>query len=273
MHVAAAVGTPVVAVFGPTDPAATGPLGAAAVVRHAVPCSPCRYRECPIEHPCMAGVTPEAVTAAARALLQDSGPPPEGRWAGGSRPAIFLDRDGTINEEAGYLRDPAALRLIPGAVEALRLFRDRGFALIVVTNQAGVARGLLTEADVAAVNADLVRRLAAHGVAPDAVYTCPHHADHGAPPYRRACTCRKPGAGMLLRAAREHGLDLGRSAMIGDHWTDVQAGRRLGLPAVLLLTGHGVEEWERHRGDGGDVHVAPDVLAAARHLTGLRTET
>jgi len=272
MHVAAAVGAPVVAVFGPTDPAATGPLGRAAVVRHPVPCSPCRYRECPIEHPCMTGVTADAVAAAARALLD--GPPaaPEARWVGALRPAAFLDRDGTINEEAGYISDPGALRLIPGAVEALRLFRERGYALIVVTNQAGVARGLMTERDVAAVNGDLATRLAGHGVAPDAFYACYHHADQGPPPYRRACTCRKPGAGMLLRAAREHGLDLARSVMIGDHWSDVQAGRRLGLPAALVLTGHGHEEWAKHRAEGEAVHVAADTLAAARHLTGLRTE-
>lgn len=272
MHVAAAVGTPVVAVFGPTDPAATGPLGRAAIVRQRVPCSPCRYRECPIDHPCMDGVTPEAVIAGARGLLAGLDPAPEAHWVGGRRPAVFLDRDGTINEEAGYIRDPADLKLIPGAVEALRLLRERGLALIVVTNQAGVARGLVTEGEAAAVNAALARLLAAHGVAPDAVYACPHHAEHGAPPYRRACTCRKPGAGMLLRAAREHGLDLARSAMIGDHWTDVQAGRRLGLPVALVLTGHGAEEWERHRADPGDVHVAADILAAARWiLQGLRT--
>jgi heptosyltransferase-2 len=266
MHVAAAVGAPVVAVFGPTDPAATGPLGRAAILRHPVACSPCRYRECPIGHPCMDGVTPAAVVAAARALLAAPDPPPEARWVGGRRPVVFLDRDGTINEEAGYLRDPADLKLIPGAVEALRLLRGHGFALIVVSNQAGVARGLMTEADVAAVNAGLARQLAPHGAAPDAFYFCPHHADHGAPPYRRACTCRKPGAGMLLRAAREHGLDLTRAALIGDHWTDVLAARRLGLPAALVLTGHGGEEWERNRGQPGDAHVAADILAAARWI-------
>jgi D-glycero-D-manno-heptose 1,7-bisphosphate phosphatase len=214
----------------------------------------------------MEGVMPEAVVAAARGLLSAPVPPPEAPWVGGPRPAVFLDRDGTINEEAGYLRDPADLKLIPGAVEALRLLRGHGFALIVVSNQAGVARGLMTEADVAAVNAGLARQLAPHGAAPDAFYFCPHHADHGAPPYRRACTCRKPGAGMLLRAAREHGLDLTRAALIGDHWTDVLAARRLGLPAALVLTGHGAEEWERARGEPGDAHVATDILAAARWI-------
>ncbi|HYB74027.1 MAG TPA: lipopolysaccharide heptosyltransferase II [Candidatus Sulfotelmatobacter sp.] len=266
MHVAAAVGAPVVAVFGPTQPAATGPLGRAAILRHPVACSPCRYRACPIGHPCMDGVTPEAVAAAARGLLAAGDPPAEARWVGGPRPVVFLDRDGTVNEEAGYLRDPADLKLIPGAVEALGLLRGRGFALVVVSNQAGVARGLMTEADVAAVNAGLARQLAGHGTAPDAFYFCPHHADHGAPPYRRACTCRKPGAGMLLQAAREHGLDLTRAVLIGDHWTDVQAARRLGLPAALVLTGHGAEEWERHRGETGDAHVAADILAAARWI-------
>ena len=266
MHVAAAVGTPVVAVFGPTEPAATGPLGRAAVLRHPVPCSPCRYRACPIGHPCMEGMSPEAAVAAARNLLAAIHPPAQARWVGGTRPVVFLDRDGTINEEAGFIRDPADIKLIPGAVEALGLLRGCGFALVVVSNQAGVARGLMTEAEVAAVNAALAGHLALHGVAPDAFYVCPHHADHGLPPHRRDCTCRKPGAGMLLRAAREHGLDLTRAALIGDHWTDVLAARRLGVPTVLVLTGHGVEEWERHRGDPGDVEVAADVLAAARSV-------
>ncbi len=266
MHVAAAVGTPAVAIFGPTRPAATGPLGRAVVLHHLVPCSPCRYRQCPIDHPCMDGITPEAVVAAAHALLAAPEPPVEARWVGGPRPVIFLDRDGTINEEAGYIHDPANLKLIPGAVEALRQLRGRGFALVVVSNQAGVARGIMGEAEVAAVNAALARQLAPHGVAPDAFYACPHHADHGTPPYRRDCTCRKPGPGMLLRAAREHGLDLTRAALIGDHWTDVLAARGLGIPAALVLTGHGAEEWERHRREPRDVHVAADLLAAARAL-------
>ncbi len=266
MHVAAGVGTPVVAIFGPTDPAATGPLGRAVILRHPVPCSPCRYRECPIGHPCMEGISPEAVAAGARSLLVGPDPPPEGRWVGGPRPVVFLDRDGTLNEEAGYIRDPADLKLIPGVVEALRLLRGRGFALVVLSNQAGVARGLMTEADVAVVNAALAGQLAPHGAAPDAFYVCPHHADYGVPPHRRACTCRKPGAGLLLRAAREHGLDFTRAALIGDHWTDVLAARRLGVPAALVLTGHGAEEWERHRGEPKDVHVAADILAAARGL-------
>ncbi len=268
MHVAAAVGTSVVCVFGPTEPMATGPLGRAGIVRHHVPCSPCRYRLCPIDHPCMEEVTPERVVAAARTLLagHGSGAPPAAMWVGGPRPVVFLDRDGTINEDTGYIRDPADLKLIPGAVEALRLLRARGFVLVVVSNQAGVARGLLTEAEVAAVNAALARQLAAHNAAPDLFLYSPYHPDHGGPPYRRDATCRKPGAGMLLRAARELGLDLGRAALIGDHWSDVLAARRLGLPAALVLTGHGAEEWGRHRAEPGNVHVAPDILAAAHWI-------
>ena len=223
----------------------------------------------------MAALTPERVVAAARTLLEGpgAGPPPAAMWVGGRRPVVFLDRDGTLNEEIGYIRDPADLKLIPGAVEALRLLRARGFALVVVSNQAGVARGLLTEAEVATVNAALARQLAAHGVAPDLFLYSPYHPDHGVAPHRRDATCRKPGAGMLLRAARELGLDLGRAALIGDHWSDVLAACRLEVPAALVLTGHGAEEWERHRGEAGEVHVAPDILAAARWIVaGVRTE-
>ena len=151
MHVAAAVGAPVLAVFGPTDVDATGPLGPRCrSVRAPVPCSPCLLRECPIDHQCMTGVGVEEVVRAAEELLDDTqrtgcpvaqidkpsvgGLPP-------ASPAAFLDRDGTIIEDLGYLGDPERIQFIPGAQEALRALRASGYRLIVVTNQAGIGRG------------------------------------------------------------------------------------------------------------------------------------
>lgn len=183
--------------------------------------------------------------------------------------AAFLDRDGTIIEDVGYLADPAGIRLIPGALEALRLLRGAGYRLILVTNQAGVARGLMTEADVRRVNARLLEILAAEGIDFEAVHYCPHHPEHGPPEYRRECDCRKPGPGMVRRAAAELGLDPARSVIIGDHLSD--AGVAAGFPGmrgILLLTGHGPgqqEKLERGEAEPPD-HVAADILAAVRWL-------
>ena len=169
------------------------------------------------------------------------------------RPAVFLDRDGTIIEEVGYLQDPSKVKLIPGAAEAVRRLNERGVAVVVVTNQAGVGRGYFAESAVAQVHAELARRLAGGGGGArwDAIYYCPHHPDDG-------CDCRKPGPGMFRRAAAEHGLDLAQSFVVGDKASDVRAGALLGCRTVLVLTGYGVEEAERARAAG----LTPDHVAA-----------
>jgi D-glycero-D-manno-heptose 1,7-bisphosphate phosphatase len=154
--------------------------------------------------------------------------------ARGLRPALLLDRDGTLIAETGHRAGVAGLRLLPGVATALLQARRAGFLLILVTNQSGIARGLLSEADAAAVHAALQQRLARRGVALDGIYLCPHHPQAGEPPYRVDCSCRKPRPGLLLRAADEHGIDLGRSFMLGDQARDVQAGRAAGCRTVLL---------------------------------------
>lgn len=169
--------------------------------------------------------------------------------------AVFLDRDGTLIEEVGYLGDPDGVVLLPGVPEALRRLRDAGHALILVSNQAGVARGLFTEDDVRAVNARLEELLAGHEVALDAWYWCTHHPEVGGP-----CDCRKPATGMLEQAAHEHGVDLTRSWMVGDHPSDVECAHRAGARGILVLTGHA--------GHGQAVEGAPVVadLTAATDL-------
>lgn len=176
-----------------------------------------------------------------------------------ARRAVFLDRDGTIMEDTGYVGEPGAVRLIPGAADALRRLRDAGYALVVVTNQSGIARGFYTEEDYRAVQARLAALLAEGGASVDAAYHCPHHPDVTGP-----CDCRKPGLGLYTRAARDLGLDLGRSAFVGDKRIDVEPARAFAATAILVRTGQGNEE--AARGVGPDTRVVPDLGAAADAL-------
>jgi D-glycero-D-manno-heptose 1,7-bisphosphate phosphatase len=149
--------------------------------------------------------------------------------------AVFLDRDGVLVEDRGLLVDAAELRIVPGVPSALRRLRENGFRLIVVSNQAVVARGMITPEGVEAIHAHLLRLLEEAG-APrlDAIYFCPHHPEADLPEYRVDCDCRKPRPGALVRAAEEHGLNLAESYMIGDRMTDIAAGAAAGCRTVLL---------------------------------------
>jgi histidinol-phosphate phosphatase family protein len=148
-------------------------------------------------------------------------------------PALFLDRDGTLIEDPGYLADPNGVRILPGVPAALRRFRDAGHALVIVTNQSGIGRGLYAWQDYDAVAARLRDLLAAERIAVDAEYACGHAPE-------AACTWRKPAAGMIRAAADTLGLDFGRSLMAGDKYLDIEAAAAAGLPrAVHVLTGQG----------------------------------
>jgi len=157
-----------------------------------------------------------------------------------SRPAAFLDRDGTIIEERDYLADPAGVALLPRAAAGLRGLADAGFALVLVTNQSGIARGFFDEAALQRVQRQLERLLHAEGIAFDGVYVCPHHPEHSGP-----CDCRKPGTLLFRRAAGELGLDLRQSVFAGDRLRDVLPALELGGRAVLVRTGYGAAEAER----------------------------
>ena len=143
-----------------------------------------------------------------------------------SRPAVFLDRDGTIIGDKGFLNDIRQIDVLPGVVDALRLLREKGFATVIVSNQSGVARGYFDEDAVRAVNGEIARRLANDGVAIDAWYWCPH--------YDEDCECRKPAPGLVHRAVAEHGLTLEGGAMVGDRGSDVALGHAVGIPGILL---------------------------------------
>lgn len=156
---------------------------------------------------------------------------------GSARRAVFLDRDGTLVEEVPYLHDPELVRLVPGAPAALRALAAAGFALVVVTNQAGVARGYYGEDAVARVHRRLRELLAAGGVALDGVWYCPHHPDGAVARLARPCRCRKPGPGMLEAAAAELDLDLAASYLVGNHLTDVGAACAAGVVPLFLITG------------------------------------
>jgi D-glycero-D-manno-heptose 1,7-bisphosphate phosphatase len=157
-----------------------------------------------------------------------------------ARPAVFLDRDGTLVEEVAYLHDPAEVVLLPGVAGALAALAGAGYALVVATNQAGVARGYYDEAAVARVHRRLRALLAADGVRLDAVLYCPHHPDGTVGGYAGACRCRKPGPGMLEAAAARLGLDLPASYLIGNHESDVGAAVAAGATPLFVRTGRAV---------------------------------
>src|SRR5260221_591734 len=143
-------------------------------------------------------------------------------------PGIFLDRDGTINEEVDFLTTPDDLNLIEGSANAIRDANECGFKVFVVTNQSGIARGILTEKDLAEIHSALLKKLAQHDARIDAIYYCPHHPDAIDAQYRIVCDCRKPGTGMIMRAVQEFGIDLTRSYVIGDRMIDIQTGINCG---------------------------------------------
>jgi D-glycero-D-manno-heptose 1,7-bisphosphate phosphatase len=189
------------------------------------------------------------------------------------RRAVFLDRDGTLVDELGFLRRAEDLRLVPGAAEGVRAINAAGWCAIVVTNQSGIARGLFDEAELAAVHARLERELARAGARLDAILHCPHHPAHGEPPLRRECACRKPAPGLLLEAARRFALDLGQSWTVGDSLRDLEAGRRAELAgSVLVLTGKGRDEFARLAPlEAAHVRTAPDLPAAVRLILAAAT--
>jgi D-glycero-D-manno-heptose 1,7-bisphosphate phosphatase len=162
------------------------------------------------------------------------------------RPAIFIDRDGTLSHEVGYVNHVSRFRPFAYAVDAIRLVNRSPFAAVLVTNQAGVARGYFPESVIEEVHGVLREALAAGGARLDGIYYCPHHPSAGEPPYRCDCDCRKPRPGLLHRAAADLGLDLARSYVVGDRHGDLQLAWKVGARAVLVKSGYGLGELTYH---------------------------
>lgn len=173
------------------------------------------------------------------------------------QPAVFLDRDGTLVEEVGYLDRLERLAFYPWSIDAVRLLNRAGLQVVVISNQAGIARGIFEERAVGVAHQFISERLAAAGATIAGYYYCPHHPEAPLPAYRRDCDCRKPRPGLVRRAERELGLDLPRSFVVGDRWTDVQVANAVGARAILVRTGYGGSEATRQPSD-----VRVDVVAA-----------
>jgi len=179
------------------------------------------------------------------------------------KPAVFLDRDGTLNVEKNYLYRAEDFEFIPGAPEAVRMLNRAGLFVVVLTNQSGIARGYYSEADLHQLHRHIDTMLAAADARVDAWYYCPHHPE-GQEPYRHVCDCRKPLPGMLFQAAAEHGIDLSRSWMVGDKAIDVEASGAAGCRPLLVLTGYGA--FEQAQVPAG-VPCCADLLEAAKLIT------
>lgn len=163
---------------------------------------------------------------------------------------VFLDRDGTLNEEVHYLHKQSDLVLLPGVPKALRLLKEAGFKLAVVTNQAGVARGYYNEEDVESLHIYMNQILRPLGGEIDAFYYCPHHPVHGLGAYKKECGCRKPGIGMFEAAEMRFQVDKSHSFMVGDKRLDTEAGKNYGLASVLVGTGYGREQYLKDQAEG-----------------------
>ena len=184
------------------------------------------------------------------------------------RRAVFMDRDGTISEEIGYVNHPSRYRVFPYSAEAVRRLNEAGWLAILVTNQAGVARGYFTEDLIGAVHGVLTEELGKEGARLDAIYYCAHHPTVGVEPYRLDCDCRKPRPGLIRRAVEEFDIDAGESWMVGDRYSDIELAHNAGVRSAFVLSGYGRGEWEyqraawKHQPD----LVAEDLLEAVEKI-------
>jgi D-glycero-D-manno-heptose 1,7-bisphosphate phosphatase len=191
------------------------------------------------------------------------------------RPAVFIDRDGTISEEVGYVNHPSRFRVFPYSAEAIRILNDSGWLAILITNQAGVARGYFAEDVIQKVHDQLKRDLRYGSAQLDAIYYCAHHPSVGEPPYRLDCECRKPKTGLIEQAARDFEIDMEASWMAGDRYSDVELARNAGLHSAFLLSGYGRGEWEYQSQNWKQQPdlVCENLLEAVRSIVGSKNET
>ena len=184
--------------------------------------------------------------------------------------AVFIDRDGTISEEVGYINHPSRFRLFPYSAPAIKKLNDNGWVAIVITNQAGVARGYFSEDLITQVHQKMRQDLERHNAQLDAIFYCAHHPTVGEPPYRADCNCRKPKPGLVQRAATELDVELDQSWMVGDRYSDIQLARNAGLRSAFVLSGYGRGEWEHQRTSWKQQPdlVAENLLEAVEAIVG-----
>ncbi len=239
LHIAEGVGTPAVGIFGPTHPAlGYSPDNPNSIVLGVdLKCRPCTlYGKSKCKHEtrlCMDGIAVETVKEAVYSLLDKSKIV--------LKKAAFLDRDGTIIFDAHFLDNPDKIEIIPGAVEAVKILRNAGFEIVVLTNQSGIARGYFGSETVEKINARMVEMFAEKGAEISAVYYCPHFTGGSVPEFSVECSCRKPEPGMAIKAAGEHEIDLANSIVIGDKASDVQLAKNIGARGYLVRTGVGAQ--------------------------------
>ena len=183
--------------------------------------------------------------------------------------AVFIDRDGTISEEVGYVNHISRFRLFPYAAQAIQLLNQRGWLAIVITNQAGVARGYFDEDLVQEIHRRMNADLQSKGARLDQIYYCAHHPSSGEPPYRVWCDCRKPQPGLINKAAEEFSINLAQSWMIGDRYSDIELARNAGVKSGFVLTGYGRGAWEhQHRNwEHQPDLIAENLLIAIQKIT------
>ena len=180
----------------------------------------------------------------------------------GLRPAVFLDRDGTLNVDAGYLDRKERLMLFPWSLDSVRLLRRAGYAVVVVTNQSGVARGMIEESFVEEAHQIIQSRLIDIGEKLDGHYYCPHEPSASIEAFRVDCDCRKPKPGLVTRAARDLGLDVEKSIVVGDKWSDIGLAKQTGARGVLVRTGYGRSQ-EKNCQEGLSADAVVDTLMDA----------
>ena len=189
------------------------------------------------------------------------------------KPAVFLDRDGTINVDVGYLCHPDQFTFLPRAIEALQLLSDSDLPLIIITNQAGVARGLIPPERLPVIQKAFLRMLRTNGIPIAGYYSCPHHPEGVLPEYRCECGCRKPAPGLLLQAARELDIDVPRSYVVGDKASDVQLAHNAGSTGILILTGEGRTYQQAYPPEYTPPHaICPNLYEAAEWIIAREEE-
>lgn len=180
--------------------------------------------------------------------------------------AIFIDRDGTLNEEVGYITEMSQFRLFGFAAESIKMINDSGWYAVLITNQAGIARGHHSEEFLRRLHAQMELSLLRDGARLDAIYYCPHHPEFGAPPYRQDCNCRKPKPGLIEKAAKDFSLDLNNCYIIGDRMSDIETGHTAGTRSVMVMTGYGREEYPDAIRQRPPDHAAENLLEAVRWI-------